>query len=149
MIDLKALVLYHSGGGNTSLMAEAVAEGLRDKGAEVTLWNTKQGSFDIARYPEYDCLAVGSPDYFSYVAGGLKTFMDDWYIHRAVPGMKDKPIVLFYSHGGGGAVKEPMEDLFRHLGTQVGATVGVYGRPNAKILEVCRELGRKLVAATK
>ncbi len=146
---MKALVLYHSEGGNTGLMAEAVAEGLRERGAEVTLWNTKQGPFDIVRYPEYGCLAVGSPDYFSYVAGALKTFMDDWYIHRTVPGMKDKPIVLFYSHGGGGAVKEPMEELFRHLGTQVGATVGVYGRPDAKTINACRDLGRRLADAVK
>ena len=43
----KILVIYHSGKGNTEKLAQLVAEG-----AEAG-----------------DGLAIGSPDYFSYVAG--------------------------------------------------------------------------------
>jgi multimeric flavodoxin WrbA len=77
----KALVLYHSQEyGNTAAMAEAVAEGLREAGCEVDTFNTNEGRYDISRFPQYDCVAFGSPDYYSYIAGGLKTFMDDHYI---------------------------------------------------------------------
>ena len=70
----KALVLYHSQEhGNTAEMAEAVAEGLRAEGCEVDSFNTNDGRFDVTRFPKYDCVAFGSPDYYSYIAGGLKT----------------------------------------------------------------------------
>ncbi|HUT18030.1 MAG TPA: flavodoxin domain-containing protein [Anaerolineae bacterium] len=60
---VKALVLYHSQEfGNTHAMAEAVAEGLRALGCEVDLFNTDEGRFDVARFPQYDCAAFGSPD---------------------------------------------------------------------------------------
>jgi len=79
---VKALVLYHSQEfGNTQEMAEAVAQGLREAGCETKMFNTNEGRFDMTEFPQYDCVAFGSPDYFSYVAGGLKTFMDDHYIH--------------------------------------------------------------------
>ena len=72
---VKALVLYHSQEfGNTDLMAEAVAEGLRSAGCEVDTFNTDEGRYDVTQFPQYDCVAFGTPDYFSYVAGGLKTF---------------------------------------------------------------------------
>jgi multimeric flavodoxin WrbA len=98
----KALVLFHSQAfGNTAPMAEAVAEGLREAGCEVDLFNTNDGRYDVTHFPQYDCAAFGSPDYYSYVAGNLKQFMDDHYIANVRKGMqelKDKPYVLFYSH---------------------------------------------------
>jgi len=56
---------------------------------------------------------------------------------------------LFYSHGGGGSVRGPLEELFGRMGRQVGKTIESYGRPNRAVLEACRELGRKLADATK
>ena len=77
------LVLYHSQEhGNTGAMAEAVAEGARAAGAEVTLVNTNEERMDPEQYRGFAAVAFGSPDYYSYIAGGLKTFLDDWYIAR-------------------------------------------------------------------
>ena len=144
----KALVLYHSQEfGNTAAMAEAVAEGLRAAGCEVDNFNTNDGRFDVTRFPQYDCAAFGSPDYYSYIAGGLKTFMDDHYIYdvrKGLTGLREKPYVLFYSHGGGGRVKETMERIFRRVGTLVGEPVGSRGRPDKQVLESCRALGKEL-----
>jgi len=145
---VKALVLYHSQEfGNTAAMAEAVAEGLRAAGCEVDNFNTNDGRFDVTRFPQYDCAAFGSPDYYSYIAGGLKTFMDDHYIYdvrKGLPGLREKPYVLFYSHGGGGRVKDAMERIFRRVGTLVGEPVGSRGRPDKQVLESCRALGKEL-----
>jgi flavorubredoxin len=150
---VKALVLYHSQEfGNTKAMAEAVAEGLRTSGCDITLFNTNEGRFDITGFPQYDCVAFGSPDYYSYVAGGLKTFIDDHYVHdvrKGLKGLKGKPYTLFYSHGGGGKVRDAMLNLFKRVGTQVGEPVGSYGKPNRDVLEKCRALGRELAAAVK
>jgi len=144
------LVLYHSQEyGNTGDMAEAIAEGARTAGADVTLVNTNEQRLDIEQYRRFDAVAFGSPDYYSYIAGGMKTFLDDWYIAQKSnsQGLKGKPYGLFYSHGGGGAVRRPIEELFSRMGTKVGETVASRGRPNSAVLEACRELGRQLADA--
>ena len=149
---MKALVLFHSQEyGNTRAMAEAVAEGLRSEGAEVTLFNTDEGRFDVESFESYDCAAFGSPDYYSYIAGGLKVFLDDWHIAKGkgTSGLTDKPYALFYSHGGGGKVKGPFEKLFDRLGTKVGPTVESNGAPSDEVLAECRKLGEALAGAAE
>jgi len=148
---IKALVLYHSQEfGNTGAMAEAIAEGLRAAGCEVDSFNTNEGRFDVTRFPQYDCAAFGSPDYYSYIAGGMKVFMDDHYIHdvrKGLKGLKGKPYVLFYSHGGGGKVRDAMLNIFKRVGKLVGEPVGSRGRPSPEVLEKCRDLGKALAQA--
>ncbi len=140
----KALVLFHSQQyGNTEKMANAVAEGLRKAGCTVTMHNTNLQRYPIEEYGDYDLLALGTPDYFSYMAGTLKTFLDDWYLSRNKPRYKGKPYALFMSHGGGGDALETLS-VFRHLGTKVGETISSYGSPNESVLRQCRELGAKL-----
>lgn len=93
---VKALVLYHSQQyGNTEKMAEAIAEGLRSEGCDVTIHNSDDERFPIENYLQYDCVAFGTPDYFSYVAGTIKTFMDDWYLNRNKSGYRNKPYAVF------------------------------------------------------
>ena len=148
---VNALVIYHSQEfGNTEIMARAVADGLRSEGFETTLFNTDEGRFDVTKFPKYDCVAFGSPDYYSYIAGGLKTFMDDHYIHdvrKGLRGLKGKPYALFYSHGGGGKVRGAMLNVFKRIGTLIGEPVGSYGKPSNKVLEKCRALGIELAKA--
>jgi multimeric flavodoxin WrbA len=145
----KALVLYHSHQhGNTGAMAEAIAAGLRSEGCEVTLHNANDARYPITDYPSYDCVAFGTPDYFSYLAGTLKTFMDDWYLHRHEAGYQGKPYAVFYSHGGGGRVREALS-LFSRVGTQVGDAIGSRGAPNQTTLNHCHALGRALAKASK
>jgi flavorubredoxin len=90
------------------------------------------------------------PDYYSYVAGGLKQFMDGRYIadvRKGMQGLKGKLYSLFYSHGGGGKVIDAMQRIFKRVGTQVGEAVGPRGRPNAQALAQWRALGRALAQA--
>jgi flavorubredoxin len=97
-----------------------------------------------------DCMAFGSPDYYSCVAGNLKQFMDDHYIadvRKGMQGLKGKPYALFCSHGGGGRVRDAMVSLFRRVGTQVGQLVASRGRPGPQVLEQCRALGKALTEA--
>jgi len=144
----KVAVIYHSQTqGNTAAAAEAVAEGLRSAGQfEVALINTNEERVDPALLNECAGVAFGTPDYFSYPAGGMKVFMDDWHIatgggSEAVKGM---PIALFMTHGGGGAAQEPFEKLFRLVGSQVGETLVIKGRPDADAELACRQLGTLL-----
>ena len=146
------LVLFHSQEvGNTRAMAEAVAEGARSAGADVRLVNTNETRLDPNEYRPFDAAAFGSPDYYSYVAGGMKVFLDDWHIAKGADpaGLTDKPYALFYSHGGGGKVREPMERLFKNMGTKIGDTVESRGTPDENVLAACKALGRQLAEAAQ
>ena len=147
---MKAIVIYHSQEyGNTQIMAEAVAVGLRESGCETTLFNTNDGRYDVIEFPQYDCVAFGTPDYYSYIAGGLKTFMDDHYIQdvrKGLAGLKGKPYALFYTHGGGGRVRDSLS-IFRRVGTLVGNPIESYGKPTSEVLEKCKALGKQLASA--
>ena len=148
------LILYHSQEfGNTKAMAEAIAEGAQFVGAKVTLVNTNKERFDIEKLRQFDVVAFGTPDYWGYIAGGLKVFVDDFYIVRKNnrQGLENKPYGLFYSHGGGGRVLEPFEKLFKAMkvGAKIGDTVESYGHPNESVLEACRQLGRQIIESIK
>ncbi|MFH1707769.1 MAG: flavodoxin domain-containing protein [Planctomycetota bacterium] len=146
------MVIYHSQEyGNTRRMAEAVAKGAAAAGAGVTLVNTHEKRVDIETYRQAGAVAVGSPDYYSYIAGGLKMFFDDWYIAKGKDdaGLEEKPVGAFFSHGGGGKVRKPLETLARMLGTPVGETVESSGAPDNKVLAVCEALGKALAGAAR
>jgi len=144
------LVLYHSQEhGNTRILAEAVAEGVREAGAEVRLVNTNEQRLDIQDYRTVDAVAFGSPDYYSYIAGGMKVFLDDWFIAKQFDptGLAGKPYGLFYTHGGGGGVVAVLEKMFERMGTQLGETIGCTGRAGEETLDACRQLGKDLAEA--
>jgi multimeric flavodoxin WrbA len=123
---VKVLVIYHSQQyGNTKILAEAVAEGVREAGAEVKLINANERRVTLEEFLATDAIGIGTPDYFSYVAGTVKTFFDDIYLwDQSGKPVKGKPAVLFYSCGGGGKVKQPFGSLAQRFFRQVGETVG-------------------------
>jgi NAD(P)H dehydrogenase (quinone) len=148
----KILVIYHSQQyGNTKILAEAIAEGVREAGAEVNLINTNERRVTIKDILAADAVAIGTPDYFSYVAGTIKTFFDDIYLwDQAGESVKGRPAVLFCSHGGGGGkVRQHLESFARRFFQQVGETVSS-GRPiSEEAKKNCRALGKKLVENLK
>ncbi len=54
----KVAVVFWSGTGNTEMMANAVEEGARNAGAEVTLFGCEFSADNVA---EYDAIAFGCP----------------------------------------------------------------------------------------
>jgi multimeric flavodoxin WrbA len=132
-------------------MAKAVGEGARAAGGEVTLVNTNETRIAIEEYRKFDAVAFGTPDYFSYIAGGLKVFLDDWYIAKQSEpkDLENKPYALFYSHGGGGAVRGPFEQLFSGMGKKIGETIESRGRPGKAVLDACHKLGSAIAKAAK
>jgi multimeric flavodoxin WrbA len=144
----KIVVIYHSQQyGNTKILAEALAEGVREAGGEINLINTNERRVSLEEFLASDAVAIGTPDYFSYVAGTIKTFFDDLYLwDQSGKRVKGKPAVLFCSHGGGGGkVKQPFESLALRFFQQVGETVGS-GRPiTDEAKKKCHEFGKELV----
>ena len=142
----KILVIYHSQQyGNTKILAEALAQGVREEGAEVSLINTNEQRVTLKEFLAADAVAIGSPDYFSYVAGTIKTFFDDIYQwDKAGEQVKGKPAVLFYSHGGGGRVKGPLEQFAGRFFGQVGEAVGGARPISDDAKQKCTALGKEL-----
>jgi flavorubredoxin len=115
----KVMVIYHSHSGNTEACAELVAQGVREAGdLDVIKVNMDQAQrIDMRELAACDGLAIGSPDYASYVAGTIKQLFDDLYIAKrdGIP-VAGKPCVLFVTHGGGGRAAELMERLAGRYG---------------------------------
>lgn len=80
---VKVLIAYHSLSGNTEKMAEAVAEGARSvPGTLVVL--KRVGLVTGDDLFSSDAVVVGSPVYWSNMAGEVKTFFDNWQLKFGV-----------------------------------------------------------------
>ena len=143
----KVLVIYHSQQfGDTKALAEALVEGVREAGAKVEIISTNERHVTLDEFLAADGVALGTPDYFSYLAGTIKTFFDDMYLwDKSGESVKGKPVALFFSHGGGGRVKEPFEYLAGKFFEQVGETVESRRPTGDEAREKCRALGKELV----
>ena len=96
----KLLITYHSQAGNTEAMAKAVQEGALESGATVNLKKAAEAtSNDLI---DCDAVILGTPNYFSYMAGAMKDFFDRAFdIREKVTG---KPAA--FTSGGGSSWKE-------------------------------------------
>ena len=75
--SITVLVAYHSMGGHTEKMAQGVLEGAQSvPGTKVLL--KRVGQVTANELFSADALVVGSPVYWSNMAGEVKTFFDNW-----------------------------------------------------------------------
>ena len=141
------LVVYHSQQfGNTKKLAEEIARGILDAGGTAKLINTHERRVTLDDFLKVDAIALGTPDYYSYPAGMIKTFFDDLYLwDKEGKPVKGKPAVLFMTHGGGGRAKQPFEALAERFFQLVGETA-TCGRPiDDTAKKSCFELGKELL----
>lgn len=137
------LVVYHSQSGNTEVAAKAVAKGAKEvKGMNVVV---KEGLKATAKdLLDCDGIAIGTPDYFSYMAGGLKDFFDRTF-YPTQGKVTDKPYVAFVTHGGGGDAYKSVESMCRTFKfKKIADTVLVENRPDKKKIVELEQLGKKL-----
>lgn len=100
------LIVYHSGGGKTGRMAEAVCAGAaRESGVETRLQHAFDSGLDDLLWA--DGLIFGTPENFGYMSGALKDFFDRTF-YPAEPHQLNLPYGLFVGAGndGSGAVRE-------------------------------------------
>jgi multimeric flavodoxin WrbA len=132
----RILVVYHSQEkGNTQKMAELVAQGCSQvEGVEATVVNVNERRVTMDEAESADGYAIGSPDYFSYVAGNVKQFFDDillasWQGRKTI----EKPWVGFITHGGGGAAVQSLDKLATSCKLeQIAPTVACKGAPESQ-----------------
>lgn len=145
---VRILIVYHSQAGHTAAMAERVARGARSIGeVQVTLKKAQEATLDDLL--ECDGLAVGSPEYFGYMAGMVKDFFDRTY----EPARKDKrvfkkPYVVFISAGndGKGALSHIERICRGYPFKKVYEPVMARGELDEGVLMRCEELGKTIAA---
>ena len=138
----KVAVVYWSGTGNTEKMANAVADGARGKGADVTMLGP--ADFGAAGVSSYDAIAFGCP------AMGAEVLEEAEYqpMWDEVKGeLSGKKIALFGSYGwGDGEWMRTWEDDARAAGAELTADgLIVNGEPDDDGEAQCRDLGASLV----
>ena len=142
----KVLVVFHSQSGNTRAAAEAIAQGARDvAGTEAVLKEAMTATKEDLL--SCDAVAVGTPDYFSYMAGGLKDFFDRTY-YPTEGSVTDKPCGIFVTHGGGGKAVDSVQSICRTFKFKiVGEPVIVKNAPDTEARARLVELGKLLAEA--
>ena len=136
----KIAVLYWSGTGNTEAMANAVADGAKEKGAEVVL--AQPGDF-AGSVDGFDAVALGCP------AMGAEE-LEDGEFTPMVEGIKaslaGKKVALFGSYGwGDGEWMRTWEDDCKGAGIELAAeSVIVNDAPDDDGIASCKALGAAL-----
>jgi len=142
----QVLIVYHSQSGNTKAAAEAVAQGAGQvAGTEVVL----KEALAATQEDLLGCgaVAVGTPDYFSYMAGGLKDFFDRTF-YPTQGSVTDKPCGIFVTHGGGGKAVDSVKAVCGSFKFKVlGEPVLVKNAPDAGARDALAALGRLLAEA--
>jgi multimeric flavodoxin WrbA len=143
----RVLIVYHSLSGNTERMAKAFEEGAKSiPGSDVVL----KKAFDTTLEDLLGCdaIALGSADYFSYIAGALKDFFDRTY-YPSQGRVTGKPYAAFATGGRGG--EKVLEVLDRICSSfkfkKVVEGVAAVGAPTSENLARCKEAGRNLANA--
>ena len=140
----RLLIVYHSQGGRTTRMAEAVLRGAqREAGIEVVC----QRAFDTALEDLLACngLIIGTPENFGYMSGAVKDFFDRTY-YPAEGKTGGLPYALFISAGndGSGAVRE-IGRIVKGYGWQLVADAVVARKDvDEDALAACEALGEAM-----
>ena len=142
----KVLIVYHTLSGNTEAAAKAVAEGVKSvDGAEAIVRLAADATLDDL--VSCDAICVGTPDYFSYMAGMLKDFFDRT-LYPSKGQVEGKPCGMFVTHGGGGKASASVESVCGSFKfKQIGETVLVKDSPDAAAKKALEELGAAVAKA--
>jgi flavodoxin len=143
-----ALIYHSQSAGNTKAAAAHVREAIEADGRfSVLEYNTNDGRVGPGILAECAGAAFGTPDYFSYPAGGVKMFFDDWLVEKRKGNeeIEGLPVAPFMTCGGGGAAKTPFEGLCQKVGPQIADTVVIKGSPDDEGAEACRKMAKLLV----
>lgn len=138
-------IVYWSGTGNTELMAQKVAEGVREAGQEAVVLSVDLA--DVSELKKARAFALGCP---SMGVEQLEETQMEPFMCDLENGIGGKQIGLFGSFGwGGGEWMRDWEERVRNAGASVVGEEGIIvnGAPDEEAEEKCKELGRALAAA--
>lgn len=135
----KVAVIYWSGTGNTEAMANAVAQGAKDAGAQAELLTCA----DVQGVEGYDAVALGCP------AMGSEELEDGEFLpmlEGIEPALPGKKVALFGSYDWGtGEWLENWEARCKEQGIALAAeSVKANNAPDDEAIAACKKLGAAL-----
>jgi flavorubredoxin len=142
------MVLYASAYGNTARMAEAIADGAREGGMEVSIFDLEVadpvGLLD--KVENADALAVGSLT----IDGDAVKPVWDFLSSLATLKRRGKTAVAFGSYGWSGEGPRFIEERLKQLRFKVSEeNLRVQMVPTGDDLAACGDLGRRLAESLK
>ena len=139
----KLAVVYWSGTGNTTIMANIIVEGAKEKGAEVEIFTSLE--FASNMLDKFDAIAFGCP---SMGAEQLEEVEFEPMFSDCLPQLKGKKIALFGSYGwGDGEWMRNWEADCQNAGAVlVHESVICSGAPDTDAENLCKALGVALTA---
>ena len=138
----KIAIIFWSGTGNTEMMANAIADGAKEAGAEVSLLPVTATSADQAA--GFDRLALGCPAMGAEV---LEEMECEPFFTELESRLSGKRVALFGSFGWGDG--QWMRDWYARTDEAGALMIGDEGLmahelPTSEVLEKCKALGKEL-----
>ena len=137
----KTAVVFWSGTGNTEEMANAVLEGMKENGADASIYSAD--AFQAGDVDGYDAIAFGCP------AMGAEVLEEDEFqplFDECKSALEGKKVALFGSYGwGDGEWMRYWEDDCREAGIELACdSVVCNDAPDEDAITACKELGAAL-----
>lgn len=137
----KIAIVYWSGTGNTEAMANAVAEGVTEKGSEAEVLTSSQ--FDASMMDSFDAIAFGCPSM------GCEQLEDSEFepmFNSCEEKLSGKKIALFGSYGwGDGEWMRTWEETCKSDGAVMACDPVICNEaPDDEAVEACKALGAAL-----
>ena len=138
---MKINIIYYSSTGNTEEMANLIARGAKEEGAEVNLMTFGEASVDDVK--NCDVVLLGGP---AMGAENLEESEVEPFVESIEGEVSGKKMVLFGSFGwGGGAYMTEWENRMEENGAELlEKEVVVQEAPEGEDAEKLIELGKKI-----
>ena len=136
---MKVTIVYWSGTGNTEMMANAVAEGAKNAGAEVQLLPVATADADVLASDVilFGCPAMGSEE--------LEEGEFEPFFSSVESGLSGKRVGLFgsYDWGDGEWMRSWQARVVSNGGVMIDDGIIANNTPDDAALSACRALGEK------
>ena len=138
----KIAIVYWSGTGNTAAMASAVANGIKDAGADAVMLTASE--FDASMMDSFDAVAFGCP---SMGAEELEESEFAPMFDACEEKLSGKKIALFGSYGwGDGEWMRNWEEICKRDGAVIACdSIICCNAPDDDAINACNALGKALV----
>jgi len=154
-MSARVIIVYESKYGNTKLVAETIAEGMREvEGVETVVSEVKE--VDLKKIPDYDAILLGSPTHIGEPTRGIKKFIDKL---GKLP-LEGKFFAAFGTYLLGKSFEQATKKLEKRISEKVpgsklaapGLSIrveGMKGPISEGELPKCKEFGNKIATQLK
>ena len=142
-------VIYDTKTGNTARIADAIAEGAKSQGAEVTVRKLGE-KFPMEELSQAGAILIGSPTHYSSTTSEMRHFLESLDELRKARklNLKGKVGGGFGSYGWSGEALERISGALKILGLSVKTpALKIVESPSDSDLAKCREFGKTIAQA--